>query len=166
MGVRIFGLIYSHPQPKDGRTFLIKNRERQPLPTTFSGDLATRFLLSKPEQNMRQMKMKRVCRSCHSSTWTDKYFAKFHSTVKEADQMVRASTELLLQAWDRGLADRANPFDEAIEQKWIKQWLYYANSIRYASAMSGPDYAAFKNGWFEISKNLQEMKDIVKGKSE
>jgi len=32
--------------------------------------------------------------------------------------------------------------------------------------MSGPDYAAFKNGWFDLSKNLQEMKNFIelKGK--
>lgn len=39
------------------------------------------------------------------------------------------------------------PDDEVVEQKWIAQWLVYANSVRYASAMSGPDYATFKNGW-------------------
>ena len=37
-------------------------------------------------------------------------------------------------------------FDEANEQKWIREWLFYANSVRYAAAMSGPDYATFKNG--------------------
>jgi hypothetical protein len=38
-------------------------------------------------------------------------------------------------------------FDEAIEQKWILQRLFYDNSVMYASAISGPDYAAFKNSW-------------------
>jgi hypothetical protein len=59
------------------------------------------------------------------------------------------------------VADKSNPFDEEIEQKWIKQWLVFANSVRYASAMSGPDYAAFKNGWFDLSRNLQEMKNFI-----
>ena len=49
-------------------------------------------------------------------------------------------------------------FDEANEQKWIREWLFYANSVRYAAAISGPDYATFKNGWWELTKNLQEMR--------
>jgi hypothetical protein len=75
--------------------------------------------------------------------------------------MVLAATQLLLEAWDKGLADKSNPFDETIEHKWILQWLFYANSLRYGSAMSGPDYAAFKNGWWELTKNLHEMKQLI-----
>ena len=56
-------------------------------------------------------------------------------------------------------------FDEAIEQKWIEQWLFYANSVRYASAMAGPDYASFKNGWWKMTHNLQIMKDHLEFKS-
>jgi hypothetical protein len=164
--VRLFGLIYSHPQPKKGQTHIIKNKDGLPLPTTFTGELASEYLLDKPEQEKRQNRMKRVCQSCHSSTWAENHFARLHSTINEADKMVLASTKLLLEAWKKGIADKSNPFDESIEQKWIKQWLYYANSIRYASAMGGPDFAAFKNGWFELSKNLQEMKDSIELKSE
>ncbi len=109
--------------------------------------------------------MKRVCRSCHGSTWVENHFTRLHSTIGEADMMAMAATKLLQNAWEKGIADKSNPFDEAIEQKWMKQWLFYANSIRYASAMSGPDYATFKNGWFELSKNLQDMKDLIEIKS-
>lgn len=55
-----------------------------------------------------------------------------------------------------------NPFDDAIEKRWALQWLFYANSIKYSSAMTGaPDYATFKNGWWELSRNLEEMKEIL-----
>jgi len=50
-----------------------------------------------------------------------------------------------------------NPFDETIERLWIKQWFFYANSVRYASAMGCPDFATFKNGWWELTANLHEM---------
>jgi hypothetical protein len=39
-------------------------------------------------------------------------------------------------------------------------------STRYASAMSGPDYAAFKNGWWELTRNLQRMKEFLKSAGE
>lgn len=159
--VRIFGLVYSHPQPKNGQTFLLKNKDNLPLPTTFTGELASEFLLEKEEQEELRTRMKRICRSCHSSSWADSYFQKFHTTIEEADKMVLAATKLLLEAWNKDIADKSNPFDEAIEQKWIKQWLFFANSLRYASAMSGPDYAAFKNGWFDLSENLQDMKELI-----
>ncbi len=42
--VRLFGLIYSHPQPKSGNTTLIKNQDGLPLPTTF--ERKDRFELS------------------------------------------------------------------------------------------------------------------------
>ena len=51
--------------------------------------------------------------------------------------------------------------DETIEQLWIRQWLFYANSVRYAQAMNGPDYAAFKNGWWSLTENLQSMQKHI-----
>jgi hypothetical protein len=70
---------------------------------------------------------------------------------------------LLFRAWDSGLAEKANPFDEEIEKTWARQWLFYGNSIRYASAMTGAfDYASFKNGWWELSEKLQTMKERLR----
>jgi hypothetical protein len=159
--VRIFGLIYSHPQPRNGQTFLIRNQDGLPLPTTFSGDLASDYLLGQDEQENRQEKMKKVCLGCHGPTWTSGHFKRFHTTLKEADKMVEVATRLMIAAWKCKIADRTNLFDESLEQKWLLQWLFYANSLRYASAMMGPDYAAFKNGWWALTKNLQEMKDYI-----
>ncbi len=75
--------------------------------------------------------------------------------------MTLAATRLVAHAWEHGLADKANPFDETIEQKWVTQWLFYANSVRYGSAMGGPDYAAFKNGWWYLTHNLSEMEEWI-----
>jgi len=156
--VRIFGVIYSHPQPKSGETYLIKNKDGLPLPSTFTGELASEYLIDRDEQTQRQNAMKKVCLSCHSTSWADRHFARLDTTLAETDRMVSAATQVLLNAWNEGFADPSNPFDEVIEQKWIAQWLFYANSVRYASAMSGPDYASFKNGWWRLTKNLQEMR--------
>ena len=44
--------------------------------------------------------------------------------------MVMAATLLLLDAWKlnlaEGLPQGKNPFDETIEQMWIRQWLFYS----------------------------------------
>jgi len=160
--VRIFGLIYTHPQPKSGDTTIIKNADGLPLPVTFTGKLADEFLISKTEEENRMKIMKSVCNSCHNIGWVNGHFAKMDNTIKETDEMTKTATLILVDAWNKGVADNKNPFDEPIERKWIQQWLFYGNSIRYASAMSGaPDYTSFKYGWWELSKNLQEMKAIL-----
>ena len=161
---RIFGLIYAHPQPKDGDTRKIVNSDGLPLPTTFTGEPAHEFLLNSEEQAERQDRMERVCRSCHGPSWVDGHFRKFDITVAEVDRMVAAATTSMVAAWDEGLADRSNPFDEPLERKWMKQWLFYANSVRYASAMSGPDYATFKNGWWDLTRNLDELRESIANK--
>ena len=160
--VRLFGLIYAHTQPKTGATYTIKNKDGLPLPVTFNGEEATDYLISKEEAAKRQGVMKNVCKSCHSTNWTDNHFLKLENTIKETNKMTYAATEIMKKAWDLKISDSANPFDDALEQKWIKEWLFYSNSIRYSSAMSGPDYATFKEGWFSLSNNLNEMQDYIK----
>jgi hydroxylamine dehydrogenase len=156
--VRIFGLVYSHPQPKSGNTAIIKNKDGLPLPTTFTGLSASEYLIDKAEQERRQTEMKKVCQTCHSTDWTNGHFAKLETSNAEADSMVLAATTLLSQAWEKKLAEKSNPFDEAFEQMWIKQWLFYANSVRYSSAMAGPDYGTFQHGWWDLTHNLEEMR--------
>jgi len=160
--VRLFGLIYSHPQPLSGDTTIIKNKDGLPLPTTFSGLLASEFLIDKAEQEKRLHSMKVICNGCHSTDWINGHFAKLASTVKETDAMTAAATQLVSEAWALGIEDKKNPFDEPIEQRWVKQWLFYSSTIRYASAMTGaPDYTSFKLGWWELTNNLAEMRDVI-----
>jgi hypothetical protein len=164
--VRLFGLIYSHPQPKHGDTSVLRNKDGLPLPTAFTGETATEGLIEKEEGAKRQKMMSAVCHTCHSTSWVNGHFAKLDNTIKETDSMTLAATLLLVEAWNHRLAEGLphgkNPFDEAIEQMWIKQWLFYANSIKYASAMTGaPDYASFKNGWWNLTENLQQMKNWI-----
>jgi hypothetical protein len=139
------------------------NADGLPLPTTFSGTPASSYLISTEEQARRMETMKKVCASCHGPSWRAMHFARFDSTIAETDRMTLAATQLLVHAWEKKLADKANPFDEAIEQLWVRQWLFYANSVRYASAMAGPDYASFKNGWWELTTNLQKMYEAIHG---
>jgi hydroxylamine dehydrogenase len=162
--VRLFGLPYSHPQPKDGRTYIIKNKDGLPFPTAFDGEPASEYLIDKDEQMYRQSEMKKICKGCHNTDWADKHFAKLDATIKETDKMVSSCTELMVKAWKEGWADIANPFDEMIEHKWMLQWFFYANSIRFASAMAGPDYATFKNGWWNLTTNLYQFQDLIHNK--
>ncbi|MFA7229163.1 MAG: multiheme c-type cytochrome [Melioribacteraceae bacterium] len=160
--VRIFGLVYSHPQPKSGKTYEIKNADGLPLPATFGGKISSDYLIDSNEQSLRKDKMKSVCLSCHSTGWTEGQLDKIEKINVETDKMVLASTKILLEGWEKGAADKTNPFDEELELMWQNQWLLYANSIRHTTAMMGPDYGAFKNGWYESTRNLELMKNFVK----
>lgn len=158
--VRLFGLIYSHPQPKSGDTTIIRNKDGLPLPTTFTGEPAYEYLIDNQEQEKRLNMMKGICNGCHNIDWINGHFAKLESTIKETDRMILAATNIVSEAWEKGIEDKTNPFDESIEKMWVRQWLFYSNSIRYASAMTGaPDYTAFKNGWWHLTENMQNMKD-------
>ncbi len=160
--IRLFGLIYSHPQPKTGDTTIIKNKDGLPLPATFLGEPASEYLIDKIEKEKRLSSMKNLCKTCHSTSWVNGHFLKLEDTIRDTDEMTLSATKLLISAWEKGVQDNNNPFDESIEQMWVRQWLFYSNSIRYASAMTGaPDYTSFKNGWWYLTENLQHMKEFL-----
>jgi len=160
--VRIFGLIYSHPQPKSGATYEIRNEDNIPMPTTFKNVPASDFLISADDQIERRKMMQKVCTNCHGTSWSELQLAKIDKVNKETDAMVLAATQLMEEAWEKGFENPQNPFDEQLEILWQRQWLFYANSVRYGTAMMGPDYSAFKNGWWEMSQNLSRMHSIIK----
>ena len=77
--------------------------------------------------------------------------------------MTLTATHILTDAWKAGVASETpSIFDEAIEKQWVEQWLFYANSTRFASAMMGADYGVFANGRWFMSKNIQQMSDYLK----
>jgi len=165
--IRLFGLIYSHPQPKSGDTTIIRNADGLPVPTTFSGKPATDFLIDKEEQEARLNRMKAICNGCHNRDWINGHFEKVHRHIREVDEMVLTATRLMQRAWNEGIEDPTNPFDEAIEKMWVEQWLFYANTVRYASAMTGAyDYTGFNLGWWELSRNIEEIRDMIEMKSD
>jgi hydroxylamine dehydrogenase len=158
---RLFGLIYAHAHPKSADTTIIKNKAGIPLPTDFNGDQATPFLIDEKEQAQRLKTMQQVCLSCHSRAWVSGHFQRLENTIQTSNQMTLAATEVMTTIWDRGLAkglaQKSSPFDEAVEKKWMEQWLFFGNSTRFASAMMGADYGVFAHGRWYLRKNLQEL---------
>jgi len=160
---RLMGLIYSHPQPKSPDTTIIKNKAGLPLPTELTGEPAMDFLIDEKEQNQRDQALQRVCLSCHGTEWVSNHFTRLKNTIRTTNQMTLTATQIMATAWEKGaakgLAQKDSLFNEAIEKKWVEQWLFYANSTRFASAMSGADHGVFAEGRWNLSKNIQEMLD-------
>ncbi|MFU8856129.1 MAG: multiheme c-type cytochrome [Deferrisomatales bacterium] len=163
---RLFGLVYAHPHPLSADTTVIRNRAGLPLPTELTGEPATEYLIGKEEQAARREAMQGVCGACHSRQWSDGHFERLERAVETTNAMTLSATQVLLSAWDKGLASGpaqgASPFDEPLERKWVKQWLFYANSTRFASAMGGADYGVFANGRYYLAENLREMADWLR----
>jgi len=165
---RIMGLIYAHAHPKVPNTTLIKNKAGLALPTELTGEPVSSFLVDAKEQEERNANMQKICLSCHSEVWVRGQFARFENTIKTTNEMTLAATKIMLEAWTKGaakgLTQNDSLFNEAIEKKWVEQWLFYANSTRFASAMAGADYGVFANGRWYLGKNLQEMADWLEFK--
>ncbi|MBU1701062.1 MAG: hydroxylamine oxidase [Candidatus Eisenbacteria bacterium] len=160
---RLLGVPYAHPHPISANTSIIQNKAGLPLPTELTGEPVDAFLIRAEDMRERAARMKGICAPCHAAGWTDSHFARLDKAIETTNAMTLSATEILLAAWSggyaKGPAQSGNPFDEAIEKMWTEQWLFYANSIRFASAMGGADYGTFANGRWALSKNLREMHD-------
>ena len=163
---RIFGLIYAHPHPKSPRTSIISNKVGLPLPTELTGEPVSEFLIDSTEQAKRKATMENVCLACHGSQWVTGHFEALERTVEETNEMTLTATNIISQVWREnfamGLPQGDNIFDEAVEKMWVEQWLFFANSTRFAAAMSGADYGVFANGRWYQSKNIQQLHDWLK----
>jgi len=160
--VRLAGLPAAHPQPRGGATYELRNADGQPLPTTFDGRPAgPPGLIDGDEQVERRTAMTAICTACHATPWARGHFDRLDATVATTNEATGKATVLVQEAWKAGLAHGDQPFDEPIERRWVRQWLYYATSTRYGAAMSGPDYSTFKNGWADLTANHREMATVL-----
>jgi hydroxylamine dehydrogenase len=160
---RIFGPVYAHPHPASPDTTGIRNRAGLPLPTELTGEPAAPHLIDSGEQKSRAARMKKVCSGCHGGSWVDGHFARFEETIRTTNAMTTTATQILLSAWEngvaKGLAHGDSIFNEPIERMWVEEWLFFANSTRFASAMGGADYGVFANGRWYLSRNIRDMRE-------
>ena len=161
---RLFGLIYAHPYPRNPDTSIIRNTAGQPLPTDMNGDPAGPYLISDTERKTRTGQLRQICLNCHGSSWVEGFWQRFENTIRQTNATTLTTTRVLSDIWTAGLADAENPFDEYPERLWCDQWLFYANTVRFASAMGGGgDYGVFADGRYQMTKRLLELEDWFKG---
>ena len=164
---RIFGLIYAHPHPADPDTSKIRNASGLPMPTDLDGSIATGQLIDKTEQKKRQETMLALCINCHDTSWANSFWQRFENTIDQTNTDIRIATGIMEDIWQKGHAQgldkNQNPFDEAIEKKWTDIWQFYANSIRFSSAMAGGgDYSVYAGGNYQLKQSLLELNDWLK----
>jgi hypothetical protein len=159
---RIFGLIYAHPQPKSPDVTIIRNKDGLPLPTDFNGGMASKFLLSEAERDAHTLTMQATCLACHDSSWVQGHWRRYNNTIRQTNAATLTLTDIMSEAWTRGyargLGQGENPFDEAVERRWSDAWLFYANTVRFASAMAGGgDYGVFADGRYQLTQTIMEL---------
>ena len=162
---RIFGLVYAHPHPLQPDTTMIRNKDGLALPTDFEGGYATDFLIGKPEMDKRRRSMQAICLGCHATSWVNGHWRRFENTIGETNAKTLAATRIMGEIWSGGHAEGlsvkgGNPFDEAVEKKWVDTWLFYANTTRFASAMAGGgDYGVYADGRYHLNRRIAELSD-------
>jgi hypothetical protein len=160
---RLFGLPYAHPHPLSADTTPIHNRAGMPLPTELSGEPVFGHVIDATEMTARRARLEAICGACHAAGWVAGHFDRLEHAIATTNDATLTATHLVQQAWDEGLADGpdrgASPFDEGIERMWTAQWLFHANSTRFASAMGGADYGVFAGGRWDLARNLRAMQE-------
>ncbi len=161
---RLFGIVYAHPHPRDANTSIIRNGDGLPMPTDFGGGTAGKFLVTPDEALAARKKMQSVCLACHSQSWVDGHWERLLNTIASTNATTLSATQSMLDIWKRGLAVNhekgGNPFDEHVERIWTDLWLFYANTVRFASAMGGGgDYGVFADGRYQMRRTLESLKD-------
>lgn len=163
---RLFGVPYAHPHPISPETDKIVNQAGLQLPAELTGEYVSEFLISEEEQEKRNAEMQNICNNCHATSWTNAHFARLKNTIETTNQSTLAATQILLKAWElelaKGLDQNSSIFDEKIERNWTSTWLFYANSVRFTSAMGGGgDYGVFANGRYQLSEKIIEMQEWI-----
>jgi len=161
---RIFGLIYAHPQPRSPDTTIIKNKDGLTLPTGFDGSVAKNWLIDEKTATDRTASMQAICRNCHDTGWVTAHWQRYEHTIRTSNAAVLTATSIMGEIWENrfaeGLSEGKNPFDEAVEKKWQDAWLFYANTIRFTSAMAGGgDFGVFADGRYHLSERIRELEE-------
>jgi len=164
---RLFGVPYAHPHPVNAHLKNITNSDGLPLAVEMDGTPVTGVVIDRQEQETRSARMKKICASCHHTTWIDHHFERLDHTIETSNAATLEATKILMEFWENGFASGLpqgeNIFDEAIERSWTSVWLFYANSTRFASAMAGGgDYGVFANGRYQTTEQLYKMMEMLK----
>ncbi len=164
---RIFGLIYAHPQPREANVTIIRNKNGLPLPTDFEGNFASSFLMNQQEQTEATQAMQAACQQCHATSWVQGHWDRFLNSIEQTNSATLAATQIMQEIWKQGLAagpgKGGNPFDEYTEKRWSDIWLFYANSIRFTSAMGGGgDYGVFADGRYQLIQAVKELEERLR----
>ena len=102
-------------------------------------------------------KMKKVCRQCHSQTWTEDHFSNLDRVVfNYNDEYFKPAKKVIDDLYDRGLLSRDRYFDENLEWEFYELWHHEGRRARMGTAMMAPDYAWW-HGFYELKHRFNNI---------
>ena len=115
--------------------------------------------IDEKERDKRRQAMQAACLNCHGASWVNGHWRRLENTIARTNADVLTTTNIMQEIWKAGYADgKTNLFDESIEKKWTDIWQFYANTIRFASAMGGGgDYEVYADGNYHLTKAMLEI---------
>ncbi len=111
-------------------------------------------------------RMKKVCRQCHSSEWTENYYKQFDIAVELYNKQYEEAKKIVDRLYDQGLLTKTS-FDEPIEFKIYEMWHHEGRRARMGASMMGQDYVQW-HGFYELLKDkveIEHMAEELKEKS-
>ena len=115
-------------------------------------------------------KMKRVCRECHSQSWTDDHFRNLDAAVENYNENYYMPVKKIIDSlYESKLLSRDRYFDEDLEWEFYELWHHEGRRARMGAAMMAPDYAWW-HGFYELKhryihflRAAEELKKKGKG---
>jgi hypothetical protein len=102
-------------------------------------------------------KMKKVCRQCHSQTWTDDHFSNLDLVVfNYNEEYYKPAKTVIDDLYNRGLLSRKTYFDENLEWEFYELWHHEGRRARMGTAMMAPDYAWW-HGFYELKHRFNHL---------
>lgn len=110
-------------------------------------------------------KMKLVCKSCHSPSHTDGFFAQGDKAVKLYNEAYyKPATQMLNELRDKSLL-KENPWADDFQITYYYLWHHQGRRARQGAMMGAADYAHW-HGFFELQQDLYELQMIYKKRME
>ncbi|MBD3289571.1 hydroxylamine oxidase [candidate division KSB1 bacterium] len=159
---RLFGVPYAHPHPVSADLSGVKNSAGLPIATELDSKPVAEFVITPDQQQERNEAMQQICKTCHSAGWVENHFKRIENTIHATNEATLTGTLIISEIWEKGFAEGLpqgkNIFDEQVEREWTSLWLFYTNSTRFASAMTGGgDYGVFANGRYQVTEQLYKL---------
>jgi hypothetical protein len=104
-----------------------------------------------------RMKMERVCKACHSSTWVRGHFANFDDVVEAYNEIYyKPARKIIDDLYEKKLLNKDKSLDEKLELEMYALWHDEGRRARFGAAMMAPDYTWW-HGFFELKKRFMEI---------
>jgi formate-dependent nitrite reductase cytochrome c552 subunit len=108
---------------------------------------------------VKQGRMKTVCKQCHSKTWVDNYYDQADLAVELYNEQYLSAKVIVDQLYDEGLLTTKG-FDEEIEFVIYEMWHHEGRRARMGAFMQAPDYVQW-HGFYDLLHDRAEIEQIA-----